>query len=222
MNKQLFMSHVAIQDDECWKWTGSTTRNGYGKCAHNGRTLGAHVTAYLLFHGDLPQGRIVTHTCDKRICVNPAHLQAGTYTSNMKDAKERGRVGRLPILTQEQALRCFSLVEKGLPLNYIATLFGVTPGCISSIINGRTWQHLNVYGKGKPLLLKKLTYKYTDAEIDNIKKLYIDGVPISKISSMTGIGYGYIWKIVKGLVRSQNSNIEPATRLRVSLEELGL
>lgn len=40
--------------------------------------------------GELPE--VVRHKCDNPRCINPEHLESGTYVDNMRDCKERGRL----------------------------------------------------------------------------------------------------------------------------------
>lgn len=62
--------------DDCWPWKKFVApevgagKGGYGIYL---RYL-AHRVAYTLGKGPIPPGRLVTHTCDCRICCNPAHL----------------------------------------------------------------------------------------------------------------------------------------------------
>lgn len=46
---------------------------------------------YEKYKGEIPDGLLIRHTCDNRICINPAHLLIGTVADNMKDCIERGR-----------------------------------------------------------------------------------------------------------------------------------
>ena len=50
----------------------------------------SHRMSYLLHKGKIPQGMIVMHSCDIPSCVNPDHLEAGTYSQNLIDAYKRG------------------------------------------------------------------------------------------------------------------------------------
>ena len=47
----------------CWHWTGSKTR-GYGMFSVHGRTVPAHVFAFVLHHGYWPKGDV----CHGRDC----------------------------------------------------------------------------------------------------------------------------------------------------------
>ncbi|MGH8609667.1 MAG: HNH endonuclease [Gammaproteobacteria bacterium] len=45
----------------------------------------------MLTYGVTPGGLLVTHKCDVRNCVNPAHLEVGTHKKNAQDMVERNR-----------------------------------------------------------------------------------------------------------------------------------
>ena len=87
-------SRVEKTESGCWLWTGYTCDTGYGKInlgGKNGRIVYTHRLAYELFHGPIPDGHSVCHTCDVRNCINPSHLFAGTQQQNMDDMVSKGR-----------------------------------------------------------------------------------------------------------------------------------
>lgn len=88
-------------DNECWLWTAGVTydkrspNHKYGVIGRGGRGAGnirAHILSYQLYKGEIPEGWVVRHKCDITLCVNPCHLEIGTYADNSRDAVERGRV----------------------------------------------------------------------------------------------------------------------------------
>lgn len=79
--------------DDCWIWYGAISPNGYGVVRFGKTTIGAHRLAWILAHGEVPEGLFVLHRCDVRKCVNPHHLFLGTHQDNMDDMKSKGRQG---------------------------------------------------------------------------------------------------------------------------------
>jgi hypothetical protein len=96
-----FFAKVQITEG-CWLWRGAqkgrhyVTRTGYGHFALNGRKqVAAHRWSWIHFHGPIPAGLFVCHTCDNPVCVNPAHLFLGTVKDNALDMVAKGRHGAL-------------------------------------------------------------------------------------------------------------------------------
>ena len=81
--------------DDCWEWQASRGTKGYGQAWWKPakRAIGAHQVAYLLTHGEIPEGLQVAHTCHNKLCCNPAHLEAQTSSdnnwSNYKDKRTK-------------------------------------------------------------------------------------------------------------------------------------
>ncbi len=87
-----FFQKIRVEG-ECWIWTAA--RSGkpgrqYG-CFWNGTPIKAHQFAHLVWKGAISDGLFVLHTCDRHLCVNPAHLYVGTHAQNVRDAVERKR-----------------------------------------------------------------------------------------------------------------------------------
>ena len=139
----------------CWNWTGHTKR-GYGKMRAGGRSWASHRVSYQIHFGPIPEGLYVLHKCDNPSCVNPAHLEAGTQSENIAQAKRRGRMkplGGLPDtaagesapsskLTWDQAREIRS--RKGEKSRAaIALEYGVSKWCVGDIWLGNTWKEEN-------------------------------------------------------------------------------
>ena|ERR1019366_1492697 len=72
----VFLSQIKIED-ECWIWTGTKNKLGYGVL--NSRTgQSAYRFSYWFFKGEIPKGYHVHHTCENTSCVRPTHLKAVT------------------------------------------------------------------------------------------------------------------------------------------------
>ena len=89
----LFWSRVDRRGPgDCWPWLGPVTGSQeYGAFCFDSRYVYAHRFAYVLHHGEIPKGTVVMHTCDDPICVNPAHLNAGTQKDNIRDSVAKDR-----------------------------------------------------------------------------------------------------------------------------------
>ena len=79
-----FSERTYLSPKGCWIWKGALAA-GYGSVRVNYRHTYAHHLAYELFVGKIPQGLLVRHLCDIRCCVNPKHLELGTYRDNLLD-----------------------------------------------------------------------------------------------------------------------------------------
>ena len=77
---------------DCVLWTGGKISTGYGKkYLGAGKERTAHRWTWEQANGPIPDGLIVRHSCDVRLCVNLEHLLLGTQQDNVNDMIERGR-----------------------------------------------------------------------------------------------------------------------------------
>jgi hypothetical protein len=76
---------------ECWLWTASLTRGGYGQFPlRKGVIRRAHRIAWELTYGP-PGNSWVLHRCDNPRCVRPDHLFLGAPKDNGADMAAKGR-----------------------------------------------------------------------------------------------------------------------------------
>lgn len=135
----------------CHIWTGATNSNGYStfRVGHgpDRRMTGAHRVAYELSIGPITGNLQVCHSCDNRLCVNPAHLFTGTNKENHHDAARKGRSrsgdSRLN-LEQRKALlqRTSELPHTTENVKAICQEFGVSPSTVYQTYNGKLYQAL--------------------------------------------------------------------------------
>lgn len=87
-----FWARIVKGDDpnDCWKWTASVTKDGYGRLHFNGRNDMAHRVSFFIHKGRWPKN-LVLHKCDNPPCCNPKHLYDGTQKDNARDMVRRKR-----------------------------------------------------------------------------------------------------------------------------------
>lgn len=127
---------------DCWLWTASLLKTGYGSIRVNHKAVRAHRLAYQLVVGPIPSGLLLRHSCDNQRCVNPAHLIPGTKSENTIDAMERGQhvVGEdhhLAKLSNQAVVDIRSALAAGATGRSLAKKYGVSEMAISSIKTGR-------------------------------------------------------------------------------------
>jgi hypothetical protein len=123
---------------ECWPWTASLSSTGYGQINQNGKPQRAHRAVLLEAWPFFPHGTSyhACHSCDNKLCCNPAHLYWGTRSDNMRDSRDRNRVGGRQKLTAEQADVIRGSAKR---VSELCAEFGISRWQVTNIRSGRQW-----------------------------------------------------------------------------------
>ena len=135
----------------CWVWMMAKNWNGYGAMRFGGKNIGPHRAAYICDNGleQLSPSIDVCHRCDNRLCVNPAHLFAGSRADNIADCIAKGRFSYAPVLsgdaspssklTADQVIAILADDRSG---RAIARAYGVDKGTIYAIRKRTSWKNI--------------------------------------------------------------------------------
>lgn len=134
-----------VNENGCHICTSHATNSrGYPLVHKNKKSYSIHRMVYEQYKGEIPEGLVVRHTCDNRMCINPAHLVVGTQKENMRDMVERGRScigernGRAKIT--EAAVR--DIRQSQLSVNELSEKYGIDSSTVRKIRRGKLWKHI--------------------------------------------------------------------------------
>ena len=127
----------------CHIWTGCVTA-GRGTTQRKGVVLRVHRAAYIDEFGTIPNGKQINHHCDEPLCVNPAHLYAGTTQDNTADRQRRRRGANrtkhgMAKLTEAQVAEIKATPKVWGSGLMLARKFGVSTTCVCDVRAGRKW-----------------------------------------------------------------------------------
>lgn len=131
---------------DCWIWTASQKRAGYGSFAFTGngkiRNRGAHIYSYEMHYGAIPKGLFVLHRCDNPPCVRPDHLFLGTPKDNGVDMAQKGRATSPFTVDDVRAIRA-RYDAGGISFSQLASVYGVHKVTIRYIVRRLRWAHVD-------------------------------------------------------------------------------
>lgn len=120
-------------------------KDGYPRATVEGVWDRVHRHAYRKFKGEIPDGMVVRHKCDNRLCCNPDHLEIGTQADNARDRVERGRGaygernGRAKLtLAQVRDMNWLRLL--GVSAGDLATHYKVHVSTVYRALTRKTWR----------------------------------------------------------------------------------
>lgn len=97
--EERFWRNVVDLPNGCLQWTAGIDDNGYGEfnIAPN-NVVYAHIFAWQLDHGAIPEGFELDHLCRNRSCVNVNHMEIVTHFENLRRGSHRGHPWEPPML----------------------------------------------------------------------------------------------------------------------------
>ncbi len=144
---EIFIDAITVVGD-CWKYKGRSVRGGYKQIWDGYKYRMAHKFSYEKYNGPIPSGLLVRHKCDNPWCVNPQHLELGTYKDNSQDmvTRERSCKGEkhpLRKLTNKEVLEIRRLWSLGkYTYKSLSTMYNVYLTTIEKIVKYKTWRHI--------------------------------------------------------------------------------
>ena len=152
-------NNIDINDDGCMLWNKSCVIEGYGMTNLRKESMHAHRLSYMIKIGGkkIPEyingeKTVIKHSCRPKNCINPDHLEIGTYSGNSKDkirdnTARRGESNNLTKIKEPLARKIkLSKCEQGesgyKTQKERAEIFGVTKGIVGSIDCGKAWSYL--------------------------------------------------------------------------------
>jgi hypothetical protein len=129
-------------DGDCRRWTGSHNNFGYAKYERQGRSESVHRLVWEHYHGPIPAGAVVAHSCPHRDCVKETHM----YLTDAGDrASTTASLGHMAHGEKHwnhkltwQSVRLIRTSHES--THVLADQFGVTTGAIKAVRAWRTWR----------------------------------------------------------------------------------
>lgn len=143
-----FIESVTDDSDECIPWPFHVDEKGYGTYTdRNGINGPAHRYICIKFHGDPEPGQVTRHKCKTKSCINPNHVEWGTYSENQMDRFRDGTAcaGESNYnnkLTEADVLAIRERVANGEVQAHMAKEFGITPQRLNQIVKRKAWRHI--------------------------------------------------------------------------------
>lgn len=133
---------------QCWPWIGGMYWGGYGSIRFNGRTYNASRIACMTQYGDI--GRCCAlHSCDRPACCNPDHLYPGTYSENLIEARDRGRLiskkgekNNHAKLTDDLVREIRADFRSGMTRYALSEKYGICYHTVIRVIKRKAWSHV--------------------------------------------------------------------------------
>lgn len=133
-----------------WLWDLSKETSGHGRAIFHNIEYPAHTLAYRAWHQCAPIDstmHVMRHKCKYPNCVNPDHLEPGTYTQNMADKVRDGTDARgeknWNALLKDSFVRHLKCIREVTTQKERAELFDVPINAIQRIDRHKTYCHID-------------------------------------------------------------------------------
>jgi len=119
---------------------------GYPRITRDGKLWTMSRYIYTQKHGKIPEGLVIRHICDNKMCININHLLIGTFLDNFQDMINRNRQARgeshgRAKLTENKVKEIRKL-NGFMTYKAIGKIYNVGSTAIGSIINRKKWKHI--------------------------------------------------------------------------------
>ena len=112
----------------------------------------AHRIVHAVKVGPIAEGQVVRHCCDRKQCVEPSHLIAGTHSQNVRDIFDRNRRSTAPgrsgesnpaaRLTDALVAQLRREVRAGGTLRGVAAAHDLNYTAVRQAVRGYSWAHV--------------------------------------------------------------------------------
>lgn len=172
-----------VDKNGCWNVTSHKTSLGYPVYKQER----VHRYMYKKYHGEIPEGMVVRHKCDNKMCCNPEHFELGTQLDNAHDFIFRQ--GGNYILTKQQI---FDILKDTRKTREIAECYNVSKDVVCQIRNG---QRTILKGKKSEVLDKVKKNKLSKVEV---LQIYESEEDVSVLADKYKVSKWTIWDIKNG------------------------
>lgn len=145
-----YYAAVKASVDHCLDWIGCTDSEQYGIFKHGGIVYRAIRVSYAINKHDsliFDTPLLVSHDCNRPICVNPKHLLLDDDAGNHKhrnecDRQAKGVDNGRAKLDEESVIAILVANWRGEMHTKLALQYGITTRVIRDIVSRKTWRHV--------------------------------------------------------------------------------
>jgi len=201
-----------VDENDCFIWQGRVGKDGYGILWWKDYPYRAHRISYELYNGEIPEGKVVCHTCNNKLCVNPDHLYAATQAKNTQDAardglmaQKTGEDSHVSKLTREQAIEIIKRRKKGEKAEFISKDYGITHWTVYDLMKGKSWPDIDrnsIQGeaaKDAVGRIKNTQTKLSESQVKQLKTKLNKGSSLNQLAIEFNVSKKLISNIKKGV-----------------------